>query len=83
VGRTAQERISSDLLSSLNRFEQEGVRRFAFDAQISRDRGEQIGHHRFDERHNRPLRGEREKLFVGCWGNYRHRIRGRSQNRKI
>jgi hypothetical protein len=66
VRRAAEKRITRDLLAALDRFEQEGLRRSALDAQVGGDGRQQVGHHRLDQRHYRPTPGHRQKFFVSC-----------------
>jgi len=79
VRRAAEERIARDFLAALYRFEQEGMRRLALDAQVGRDGRQQIGHHRLDQRHDRPTPGHRQKLFVGCRCDCGHILRVRER----
>ena len=64
VRTRSEERVAPDLLSALDRFQQESVRLVGGYGEKSRDRRQQVGRDRLDHRDQRELAGEAGKLLV-------------------
>ena len=64
VGARSQEGVAADLLATLHRLEQEGVRFIARNREESGNRRQQVSHNRLHYRHQRGLSGQAAKLFV-------------------